>query len=237
MSKYFTWKKRTIGVVKTLRLDIRGLEHIPDTGAAIIAPNHVNWKDIFFLSAVITRQIHFIGTYELFDTHRCYEYCLDYIDQKVGKWFKFPAEILSRSMANIISHRVREVGAIPVNRVGYVKRMFESVEKNLKIGKLVCIFPEGGTGFAGKLKKFKKGLAKIVYDLHQEGYHKIPVIPAAIKGTEKFYFPNRKLSLTLGFPLHIDDYMMHSQQETLIQFTEQLWRAVHDLLFESKSND
>jgi 1-acyl-sn-glycerol-3-phosphate acyltransferase len=140
-------------------------------------------------------------------------------------------------MANIISHRVREVGAIPVNRVGYVKRMFESVEKNLKIGKLVCIFPEGGTGLAGKLKKFKKGLAKVVYDLHQEGYHKIPVFPAAIKGTEKFYFPNRKLSLTLGYPLHIDDYMMHSQQETLVQFTEQLWRSVHDLLFENKSND
>lgn len=232
MNLYEIWKRRSLAVVKTQRILISGLENLPLSGAAILAPNHLNWKDIFFLSALIPRQIHYVGAYELFDTNRCYEYICDYMIQKIGHWFKIPADFLSHSLAGIISHRIREVGAIPVKRGGLMKEMFKSVENSLKMQKLVGFFPEGGTGIAGKLTKFKKGLSKIVYDLWKEGYGNISVIPAAIKGTEKFLLPKRSLALRLGPPLFIEDYIKDEPKETMIHFTERLWEAVNRLLSE-----
>jgi 1-acyl-sn-glycerol-3-phosphate acyltransferase len=232
MNLYEVWQRRTVGIVKTQRISISGTEYIPASGSAIIAPNHLNWKDIFFLSALIPRQIHYVATYELFDTKRCYEYCVDYMMQKVGRWLKVPSEFLGRNIAGIVSHRVRALGAVPVNRQGSAKEMFQSIESSLKNGQFVCLFPEGGTGFVGRLKKFKKGISKIVYDLWQEGYGRIPVLPAAIEGTDKFYMPRRPLSLRIGSPLYIEDHIEVSPRQTLIRFTEQLWQAVYDLLFE-----
>lgn len=233
MNLYEVWTRRTIGVVKTQRISISGLKFLPPTGAAILAPNHLNWKDVFFLSAMIPRQIHYVATYELFDTQLCYEYSMGYMMEKVGHWFKVPAEFLGRFLAGIISHRVRAVGAIPVKRGGSTKEMFASVESSLKKGKLVCVFPEGGTGMVDKLKNFKKGLSKIVYDLWEEGYRQIPVLPAAIKGTNKFFMPKRSLSLKIAPPLRIENFLADSYRETLTRFTERLWQEVHRLLFET----
>ena len=237
MNAYEIWRRRTISVIKTQHVSCCGLQFIPQSGAAILAPNHLNWKDVFFLSALIPRQIHYVGTYELFDTARCYDYSVDYMMEKIGHWFKVPAEFIGRNLAGIISHRVRAVGAIPVNRGGSVKEMFEAVTDGLKHGKLVCIFPEGGTGVVGRLKKFKKGLAKIVYDLLEEGQDRIPVLPAAIKGTNRCYFPRRLLSLRIGSPLYIEDHLDKTPRETLIRFTELLWQGVNRLLCEDDTRE
>lgn len=233
MNSYEIWRKRTLAIVKTQRISISGLEYLPPSGAAILAPNHINWKDIFFLSAIIPRQIHFIGAYELFDKRRCFKYVYDYMIQEIGNWFKIPSEFISHSLASIISNRMREVGAIPVKRGGLVKEMFKSVENSLKKEQLVGVFPEGGSNMTGKLKNFKRGLSKIVYDLWREGYENISVLPAAIKGTEKIFMPNRSLSLKIGSPLFIENHIKESSKETMILFTERLWDAVHRLLSEN----
>jgi len=67
MNSYEVWARRTLGVLRTQRISVSGLNFIPKTGAGILAPNHLNWKDVFFLSALIPRQVHYVGTYELFD--------------------------------------------------------------------------------------------------------------------------------------------------------------------------
>ncbi len=234
MNSYEVWVRRTLGVLRTQRISVSGLNFIPKTGAGVLAPNHLNWKDVFFLSALIPRQIHYVGTYELFDNKKCCEYVTDYILQRFGRGVKIPAKFLGSRLAGIISHRIKAVGAVPVKRGGSTKKMFESVKDSLRNGKLVCLFPEGGTGMVGKLKKFKKGLSKIVYDLWEEGYERIPVFPASIKGTNKFFLPKRHLSLKIGLPLHIEDYLEKSPRETLVRFTEHLWQAVYNLLFDDK---
>ena len=47
----------------------------------------------------------------------------------------------------------------------------------LRKGKILCIFPEGGRSRDGNIKEFKKGVGIIAGEL------KIPLVPAAIKGT------------------------------------------------------
>jgi 1-acyl-sn-glycerol-3-phosphate acyltransferase len=50
------WRMRAVGV-----------EHIPETGPAILAPNHTSVIDSFFLPAVLPRRITFVGKAEYLD--------------------------------------------------------------------------------------------------------------------------------------------------------------------------
>lgn len=47
-------------------LKIIGREHIPVTGAAVIAPNHKSFFDAFFVAVATKREIRFMGKSELF---------------------------------------------------------------------------------------------------------------------------------------------------------------------------
>jgi 1-acyl-sn-glycerol-3-phosphate acyltransferase len=49
------------------RLRIFGAEHIPQTGAAIIAPNHKSLYDSFFIAMATKRHLRFMGKSELFE--------------------------------------------------------------------------------------------------------------------------------------------------------------------------
>jgi len=46
---------------------VSGVEHIPSTGPAILAPNHTSVLDSFILPAVLERQIMFVGKAEYLD--------------------------------------------------------------------------------------------------------------------------------------------------------------------------
>lgn len=48
------------------RMHIEGAEHIPATGAAILAPNHKSFFDSFFLALATRRQLRYMGKSELF---------------------------------------------------------------------------------------------------------------------------------------------------------------------------
>ncbi|MBI3596211.1 MAG: 1-acyl-sn-glycerol-3-phosphate acyltransferase [Nitrospirae bacterium] len=49
-----------------LRLRVIGAEHIPKTGPALIAANHVSYLDIPLLGVMIDRPLHFMGKASLF---------------------------------------------------------------------------------------------------------------------------------------------------------------------------
>lgn len=53
---------------KLWRLSIEGLEHVPATGGAILAPNHLAFCDSVFLPAVLPRRIWFVGKGEYMDS-------------------------------------------------------------------------------------------------------------------------------------------------------------------------
>ena len=49
------------------RFDVHGLENVPETGGAIMAPNHTSVIDSFFLPAVLPRRITYVGKAEYMD--------------------------------------------------------------------------------------------------------------------------------------------------------------------------
>ena len=49
------------------RMHIEGAEHIPDKGAAIVAPNHKSFWDSFFIGVCTRRHLRFMGKTELFE--------------------------------------------------------------------------------------------------------------------------------------------------------------------------
>ena len=50
------------------RLELEGGEHIPETGGAIFAPNHLSVLDHFVLGAALPRRITFVGKAEYMDS-------------------------------------------------------------------------------------------------------------------------------------------------------------------------
>ncbi len=45
---------------------VEGLEHVPETGAAIVAGNHLSFSDHFLMPAVLPRRITFLAKQEYF---------------------------------------------------------------------------------------------------------------------------------------------------------------------------
>lgn len=228
---YNNWKKRARVFFGTQRITVSGLDHIPTTGGGILASNHLNWKDIFFIATVIPRHLHYVATYELFSISKCREMIYDYAIESLGNWVRAPMRVISDFLAKIIVPRVRSIGAIPVNRDNPNRELFlREAKESLKAGKLICIFPEGGTGLAGKLRRFKKGASRVVYELLAEGLYRIPVLPIGIKGTDKLFFPGRRLSLHIGKPLYIEEHLKDTEKDTLEFFTELLRQKVEELV-------
>ena len=66
------WLVRLVRLILTpffriwFALKILGAEHIPPSGAAIIAPNHKSFFDAFFVAVATKRSIRFMGKSELF---------------------------------------------------------------------------------------------------------------------------------------------------------------------------
>ena len=52
------------------RMHIEGADHIPDEGAAIVAPNHKSFWDSFFIGVCTRRHLRFMGKSELFEGRR-----------------------------------------------------------------------------------------------------------------------------------------------------------------------
>ncbi|MEQ1664897.1 MAG: 1-acyl-sn-glycerol-3-phosphate acyltransferase, partial [Bdellovibrionales bacterium] len=117
------------------RIRVRGITHIPKTGAAVIVSNHISFVDWLIISAAIQRPIRFVMYY---------------------KYAKIPL------MRYLLKHaRVILIAGKNENREIF-DRAFDTVASELINGELVCIFPEGGLTPDGNVQTFKKGIEHIV---------------------------------------------------------------------------
>ena len=117
------------------RFHVRGDEHIPSQGAAILVANHVSFIDAVLLMAASPRPIRFIMDHEIFKV------------PVLGWMFKLAKAI--------------PIAPQKTDPATY-QRAFEQARRVLDEGDLLCIFPEGGITRDGTLQPFKGGIMKIL---------------------------------------------------------------------------
>jgi 1-acyl-sn-glycerol-3-phosphate acyltransferase len=134
------------------RFNIKGDQHIPVQGAAILACNHVSYVDAVLLMAASPRPIYFVMDHRIFKI------------PVLGTLFKLAKAIP-------IAPRAEDPAAY--------EAAFEAAAKVLREGDLLCIFPEGGITKDGTLQPFKGGIMKILSNAQRDGVT-APVVPMAL---------------------------------------------------------
>jgi 1-acyl-sn-glycerol-3-phosphate acyltransferase len=182
----FYWFLKRIFVGPFLRLLFRpwvtGLHHVPPSGPAIIASNHLSFSDSFFLPLVVTRRITFLAKSDYFTAP--------------GLRGKLTASFF------------RGVGQLPVDRSGG-KASEAALRAGLKVLRQDCllgIYPEGTRSPDGRLYRGKTGIARLALEA------RVPVIPVAMIDTEKIQPPGQVLprvkpvGVRIGRPLDFSRY-------------------------------
>ena len=142
------------------RFEVRGDEHIPIEGAAILVCNHVSFIDAVLLMAASPRPIRFIMDHQIFKV------------PVLGWLFKLAKAI------PIAPHKE--------NPAAY-EAAFSQALQVLREGDLLAIFPEGALTRDGELQPFKGGIVKIVDMARSEGME-VPVVPMALTNLWGSYF-------------------------------------------------
>ena len=173
--------KVTVGHAMTLgwRPHVEGLEHIPRTGGAIFAGNHLSVADELFLGAVVPRHIAFWAKAEYFR------------GGGVG--------------GTITKFVMNGLGAIKVERGGGRAALtaFDGAIPVLKAGDMVAVYPEGTRSPDGKLYRGRTGVARLAVAAG------VPIIPVGMLGTDKVQpigrrFPRPgqgKVTIKFGTPI------------------------------------
>jgi 1-acyl-sn-glycerol-3-phosphate acyltransferase len=152
---YWLFKYVLLGPLLSLlgRPKVEGLEHVPSSGPAILASNHLAVMDSFFLPLVVRRRITFLAKAEYF-TGTGFKGWFQ-------RWF-FTA-----------------VGQVPIDRTDAdsARAALTTAQQVLSQGKLLGMYPEGTRSPDGRLYKGKTGLARLALETG------VPVIPVAMIGT------------------------------------------------------
>jgi 1-acyl-sn-glycerol-3-phosphate acyltransferase len=118
-----------------LRIRFHGLDNIPRSGGAILAPNHISVLDpvVIALGPVeIGRTVRFLAAAEFFESNR-----------------------------HVVAWALRRFRQIPVRRGRADWSALEEIAEVVRTGALAGMFPEGRMGDGDELQKGQRGLARI----------------------------------------------------------------------------
>ncbi len=205
---YYVLKYVLLGPLLRLffRPRIEGLEHVPDTGAAIIAGNHLSFSDHFLMPAMLKRRITFLAKKEYF----------------TGPGIK----------GRLTAAFFRSAGQIPVDRTG--KEAGQAAIREglgvLRKDELLGIYPEGTRSHDGRLYKGKVGVAVMALKAG------VPVIPCAMIGTFEAQPPGKVIpnihpvTIRFGEPLDFSRYAgMENEKAILRAVTDEIMYAILSL--------
>lgn len=162
---YWLFKYIFMGPLLSLlgRPKVQGLEHVPDSGAVILASNHLAVADSFYLPLVVKRRITFLAKAEYFT------------GKGMKGWF-------TRWFYTV-------AGQVPIDRTDAdsAHSALSTAGRILDQGKLLGMYPEGTRSPDGRLYKGKTGLARLALETG------VPVIPVAMVGTDVVNPPGSKM--------------------------------------------
>jgi 1-acyl-sn-glycerol-3-phosphate acyltransferase len=117
-------------------IELRGFERLPDTGAAVLCPNHISFIDSAFLMLSAPRNVSFVGKAEYMQSWKT-----KYLFPVLGM---IPIDRAGGS---------RSTAALAV------------AAAVLRRGELFCIYPEGTRSRDGKLHRGRTGAARLALDV------------------------------------------------------------------------
>ncbi|MCX6479312.1 MAG: lysophospholipid acyltransferase family protein [Mycobacterium sp.] len=162
---YWLFKYIFMGPLLTFlgRPKVEGLEHVPFSGPAILASNHLAVADSFYLPLVVRRRITFLAKSEYF----------------TGKGLK----------GRLLAWFYTVAGQVPIDRADAdaAQAALRTAQRLLDQGKLLGMYPEGTRSPDGRLYKGKTGLARLALETG------VPVIPVAMIGTDVVNPPGSRM--------------------------------------------
>ncbi|MDM7994621.1 MAG: AMP-binding protein [Acidobacteriota bacterium] len=157
-----------------LGLQVQGRHRLPGKGPFLICPNHESYLDPFILLSVLP--------YKIFKNTFFLGYSM-FFNKGVMKYI------------------ARLTNIVPVDPDAHLLRAMRAGAAGLRAGLVLCVFPEGGRSYDGKLQEFKKGAAILSRELS------LPIIPTAIQGTHAVWprdsmrIRPHKVRIEFGAPL------------------------------------
>ncbi|HLL65077.1 MAG TPA: lysophospholipid acyltransferase family protein [Micromonosporaceae bacterium] len=156
MSALYVLGKMTLSPLMRLawRPRVTGLEHVPLSGAAIFASNHLSVVDSFVIPSVLPRSLYYLAKDEYF--------------RNPGLLGALQRELLL------------EMHQIPVDRSGGRASLLalDAALPVLRDGNALGIFPEGTRSPDGRLYRGRPGVAKLALDAGAA------IVPVGLRGTE-----------------------------------------------------
>jgi 1-acyl-sn-glycerol-3-phosphate acyltransferase len=164
------------------RPGVEGLEHIPRTGGAIIASNHLSIVDSIFLPLVLDRPLTFAAKSEYFTGTRPAQ-------RAAGAYLRATKQLrVDRAEARAS------------------QSMLDAALSLLREGELFGIYPEGTRSPDGRLYRGRTGVGWLALNSG------LPVIPVAMLGTDQVLPPGNsvprlhRIGIRIGAPLTFGEY-------------------------------
>jgi 1-acyl-sn-glycerol-3-phosphate acyltransferase len=188
------------------RPEISGSEHIPASGGAILASNHLSIVDSIFLPLMVDRPVTFAAKSEYFTGTRP-------IDRITGAYMRATKQLsVDRAEA----------------RAGL--DMLEAALGLLRQGGLFGIYPEGTRSPDGRLYRGRPGIGWLALNSG------MPVIPVAMSGTDRVLPPGRKvprvakIRIKVGKPMTFEAYQdLPSASRQRRSITDDVMKSIQEL--------
>ncbi|WP_040164130.1 lysophospholipid acyltransferase family protein [Microbacterium gorillae] len=220
---YWLMKYVVIGpIIKAIfRPWVTGRVHIPRTGAAILASNHLSFADSIFLPLMIDRPVSFLAKSDYF----------------TGKGIKGWATRMF----------FKGTGQLPIDRSGG-KASEASLNTGLRVlgrGDLLGIYPEGTRSPDGHLYRGRTGIARMALEA------KVPVVPVIMVDTDTMMpigqrMPRiQRVGVVIGEPLDFsrfegmesDRYILRSITDEIMVSLQQLGEQTYEDVYASTVKD
>jgi 1-acyl-sn-glycerol-3-phosphate acyltransferase len=180
-----------------------GLDHVPASGPAIVAGNHLSFSDHFLMPAILKRRITFLAKAEYF----------------TGPGVK----------GRLTAFFFRSIGQIPVDRSGKDAGQ-AAIREGLGVlarRELLGIYPEGTRSHDGRLYKGKVGVAVMALKAG------VPVVPCAMIGTFEAQPPGKVIpnvhpvTIRFGKPLDFSRFAGMENEKTILRaVTDEIMYAI-----------
>lgn len=117
------------------RIDLKGLDNIPDEGPVIVACNHVSFMDALVVGGTVRRPMRFVMYYKIYNL-------------PIINWMFRAARAIPIAGAK--------------EDPEMLARAYQEIDKALAEGEVVGIFPEGQITRDGEINSFRPGIEKIL---------------------------------------------------------------------------